>query len=58
MSAKVRPGDAIFSAGANASLGPITNTGQIVGNVEINNSATVAIMADKSIVLCFQFEGI
>jgi len=37
------PGDAIYSAGANASIGPITNTGRIIGNVEIDNQASVTI---------------
>ena len=32
-------GDAIYSAGANASIGPITNSGQIIGNVEIDNQS-------------------
>ena len=36
-------GDAITSAGANASIGPITNSGQIIGNVEIDNQANVTI---------------
>jgi uncharacterized protein with beta-barrel porin domain len=36
-------GDAIYSAGANASIGSITNTGQIIGNVEIDNQASVAL---------------
>ena len=36
-------GDAIYSAGAHASIGPITNTGQIVGNVEIDNQVTVTV---------------
>jgi hypothetical protein len=38
-----RPGDAILSAGANASIGSIMNSGQIIGNVEIDNQASVAI---------------
>ncbi len=36
-------GDAIYSAGAHASIGPITNTGKIIGNVEIDNQATVTV---------------
>jgi hypothetical protein len=36
-------GDAILSAGANASIGPITNSGQIIGNVTIDNQASVTI---------------
>ena len=36
-------GEAIYSAGANASIGPITNSGQIIGNVEIDNQANVTI---------------
>jgi hypothetical protein len=36
-------GDAIFSAGKHASIGPITNTGQIIGNVKIDNQANVTI---------------
>jgi hypothetical protein len=36
-------GDAIYSAGAGASIGPITNSGSIVGNVEIDNQASVTI---------------
>jgi hypothetical protein len=36
-------GDAIYSAGANASIGPITNTGKIIGNVEIDNQASVTV---------------
>ncbi len=36
-------GDAIYSAGAHASIGPITNSGQIIGNVEIDNQASVTI---------------
>ena len=31
------------SAGANASIGPITNSGRIIGNVEIDNQANVTI---------------
>jgi hypothetical protein len=34
--------DAIYSAGAHASR-PITNSGQIIGNVEIDNQATVTV---------------
>jgi hypothetical protein len=30
-------GDAVYSAGANASIGPITNTGKIISSVEIDN---------------------
>jgi hypothetical protein len=37
------PGDAILSAGPNASIGSITNSGQIIGNVEIDNQASVTI---------------
>jgi hypothetical protein len=37
------PGDMIVGAGAGASIGPITNTGQIIGNVEIDNQASVMI---------------
>jgi hypothetical protein len=36
-------GDAILSAGASASMGPITNSGQIIGNVEIDNQASVTV---------------
>jgi hypothetical protein len=36
-------GDAILSAGAHASIGPITNRGQIIGNVEIDNQASVTV---------------
>jgi hypothetical protein len=37
------PGDAIFSAGELASMGPITNSGRIIGNVEIDNQAGVTV---------------
>jgi hypothetical protein len=37
------PGDAILSAGEGASIGPITNTGRIIGNVEIDNQASVTV---------------
>ena len=40
-------GDAITSAGANASIGPIANTGEILGNVEIDNQAAVTITGGK-----------
>jgi hypothetical protein len=36
-------GDAIYSAGRRASIGPISNSGQIIGNVEIDNQANVAV---------------
>ena len=36
-------GDAIHSAGAHASIGPITNSGQIIGNVVIDNQASVTV---------------
>ena len=36
-------GDAIYSAGASASIGAITNSGQIIGNVEIDNQASVTV---------------
>ena len=36
-------GDAIYSAGTKASIGPITNSGQIIGNVEIDNQANVIV---------------
>jgi hypothetical protein len=36
-------GDAIYSAGAHASIGPITNTGQIIGSVEIDNQVSVTL---------------
>jgi hypothetical protein len=36
-------GDAIYSAGPHASIGPITNTGRIIGNVEIDNQASVTV---------------
>jgi hypothetical protein len=36
-------GDAIYSAGAGASIGSITNTGQIIGNVVIDNQASVTV---------------
>ena len=37
------PGDAIYSAGPNASIGPITNSGHIIGNVEIDNQPSVTV---------------
>ncbi len=37
------PGDAIYSAGKHASIGPITNSGTIIGNVEIDNQASVTV---------------
>ena len=36
-------GYAILSAGTQASIGPITNTGQVIGAVEIDNQANVTI---------------
>ena len=36
-------GDAIYSAGKHASIGAITNSGQIIGNVEIDNQASVTV---------------
>src|SRR5208282_1175873 len=36
-------GDAIYSAGMHASIGPITNSGRIIGNVEIDNQASVTV---------------
>jgi PEP-CTERM motif len=36
-------GDAIYSAGANASIGPITNSGKIIGNVEIDDQRIVTV---------------
>ena len=36
-------GDAIYSAGAHASIGPITNSGSIIGNVAIDNQASVTV---------------
>ena len=36
-------GDAIYSAGPHASIGPITNSGQIIGNVVIDNQASVTV---------------
>ncbi len=36
-------GDAISSAGKHASIGPITNSGKIIGNVEIDNQASVTV---------------
>ena len=36
-------GDAIYSAGANASIGSIGNRGQIIGNVEIDNQPNVTV---------------
>ena len=36
-------GDAIYSAGASASIGAITNSGQIIGDVEIDNQASVTV---------------
>ena len=36
-------GDAIYSAGAGTSIGPIANTGQIIGDVEIDNQANVTV---------------
>jgi hypothetical protein len=38
-----RAGHAIYSAGVHASIGPITNSGQIIGNVEIDNQASATI---------------
>ena len=38
-----RAGDAIYSAGTHASIGPITNSGKIIGNVEIDNQASVTV---------------
>jgi hypothetical protein len=37
------PGDSIYSAGANASIGSITNSGKIIGNVEIDNQANLNV---------------
>jgi hypothetical protein len=37
------PGDAIFSVGAGVSMGPITNSGKIIGFVEIDNQASVTV---------------
>jgi hypothetical protein len=37
-------GDAIYSAGPHASIGPITNSGQIIGNLEIDNQASVTVI--------------
>jgi hypothetical protein len=36
-------GDAIHSAGPHASIGPITNSGQIIGNVIIDHQASVTV---------------
>ena len=36
-------GDAIYSAGKHASIGPITNSGRIIGNVEIDDQASVTV---------------
>jgi hypothetical protein len=36
-------GDAIYSAGKHAWIGPIANTGQIIGNVVIGNQANVTV---------------
>jgi hypothetical protein len=36
-------GDAIYSAGKHASIGSIANSGKIIGNVEIDNQASVTI---------------
>jgi hypothetical protein len=36
-------GDAIYSAGKHASIGPIANSGQIVGNVVIDNQPSVTV---------------
>jgi hypothetical protein len=36
-------GDAIYSAGKHASIGPIANTGKIIGDVEIDNQASVTV---------------
>ena len=41
-------GDAIYSAGNHASIGPITNSGQIIGNVEIDNQASVTVTGGVS----------
>ena len=40
---KATPGDAIYSAGSGASIGTIANSGSIVGNVVIDNQASVTI---------------
>ena len=32
-----------LSAGKHASIGPITNSGQIIGNVDIDNQASVTV---------------
>jgi hypothetical protein len=40
-------GDAIYSAGPHASIGPITNSGQIIGNVEIDNQASVTVFGAR-----------
>jgi hypothetical protein len=37
-------GDAIYSAGDGASIGTISNTGSIVGNVEIDDQSNVTII--------------
>ena len=37
-------GDAIYSAGAHASIGSITNSGRIIGNVVIDNQASVTVI--------------
>jgi hypothetical protein len=39
------PSDAIYSTG---SIGPITNSGKIIGNVEIDNQASVTVLTDYS----------
>jgi hypothetical protein len=36
-------GDAIYSAGPHAFIGPIANSGQIIGNVVIDNQASVTV---------------
>jgi hypothetical protein len=40
---KGAPGDAIFSKGSGGLIGPITNSGQIIGNVEIDNQASMTV---------------
>ncbi len=41
-------GDAIYSGGKHASIGPITNSGKIVGNVVIDNQASVTVTGGAS----------
>ena len=46
-SGKATPGDAIVSKGPHASIGSITNSGYVVGNVEIDNQAGVTVTGGR-----------